>query len=267
MKSMGLVETEAIILRTYNLSEADKITVCLTRGAGLVRGVARGARRLKSRFGAGLEPFTHVNLTYFEKEGRELVTLKAAEIVRSHFEWAARSEALGVLSYFVELATEFAPPHEADERLFRVLRACLEAAASKPSALQGVTGYYELWMLKIAGFLPETRRCAGCGRGLPGGRVYATPEGGFRCEGCRREGDYLFEAEAFGRLSQMQSEGPAQWAEGFEALPKPSRQGLSEFSRRLLRRALEKDLKGPAALGPRPPDARRQTDGAESAGA
>jgi DNA repair protein RecO (recombination protein O) len=248
---MGLVETEAIILRTYNLSEADKITVCLTREAGLVRGVAHGARRLKSRFGAGLEPFTHVNLTYFEKEGRELVTLKQAEIVRSHFEWAARSEALGVLSYFVELALEFAPPHEADERLFRVLRACLEATAGQPEALQGVSVYYELWMLKIAGFLPESRRCAGCSVGLRAaqGRVYATHEGGFRCEACRREGDNPFEAEAYAHLSRMQAEGPARWAEGFGGLPKPSRQRLSELSRRLLRRALEKDLKGPAPLG------------------
>jgi DNA repair protein RecO (recombination protein O) len=249
---MGLVETEAIILRTYNLSEADKITVCLTRKAGLVRGVARGARRLKSRFGAGLEPFTHVNLSYFEKEGRELVTLKQAEIVRSHFEWAARSEALGVLSYFVELATEFAPPHEADERLFRVVRACLEASASGPSALQGVSVYYELWMLRIAGFLPELRRCGGCGRDLRAGfgRLYATFDGGFRCEACRREGDYPFEAEAYAHLSRMQADGPAHWAEGFGGLSKPTRQRLTEFARRLVRRALEKDLKGPSMPDP-----------------
>ena len=247
---MGLVDTEAIILRTYNLSEADKIAVCLTRKTGLVRGVARGARRLKSRFGAGLEPFTHVNLTYFEKEGRELVTLKQTEIVRSHFEWAARSEALGVLSYLVELAFEFAPPHEADERLFRVVRACLEAAAAKPEALRGVSVYYELWMLKIAGFLPELRRCGGCGRAfeaLPG-RAYATFDGGFRCEACRREGDYPFEPEAYAQMSRMQSEGPARWAETFEGLQRPARQRLSELTRRLLRRALEKDLKGPSTL-------------------
>ncbi len=61
---MGLVETEAFVLRTYRLAEADKIVVCLTRDAGVVRGVARGARRLKSRFGAGLEPCTLVSLSF-----------------------------------------------------------------------------------------------------------------------------------------------------------------------------------------------------------
>ena len=60
---MGLVETEAFVLRTYKLAEADKIVLCLTREAGLVRGVARGARRLKSRYGASLEPIADVTLT------------------------------------------------------------------------------------------------------------------------------------------------------------------------------------------------------------
>lgn len=248
---MGLVETEAIILRTYKLSEADKIAVCLTRKTGLVRGVARGARRLKSRFGAGLEPFTHVNLTYFEKEGRELVTLKQAEIVRSHFAWAASSEALPVLGYLCELAVEFAPPHEADERLFRMVRACLEAGAENPHALASVSVYYELWMLRLAGFLPELRRCGGCARVLPAedGRVYATPEGVLRCKVCAGAGDYAFDPEAHAQMCEMQTQGPAAWAESFERLSEGGRQKLTELARRLLRRALEKDLRGRVSYG------------------
>ena len=54
---MSLIETESIILRSYNLAEADKIVVLLTRDHGVVRGVAKGAKRLKSKFGSGLEPF------------------------------------------------------------------------------------------------------------------------------------------------------------------------------------------------------------------
>src|SRR5437763_5523683 len=72
---MALVSTEAIVLRSYNLAEADRIVVCLTRGAGLVRAVARGARRMKSRFGAALEPFSFINLVFYEKENRELVII------------------------------------------------------------------------------------------------------------------------------------------------------------------------------------------------
>ena len=55
---MRLVTTDAIVLRSYNLAESDRIVLCLTRSSGLIRAVAKGARRMKSRFGAALEPFT-----------------------------------------------------------------------------------------------------------------------------------------------------------------------------------------------------------------
>src|SRR5918911_1580009 len=132
---MGLNETEAIILRTYNLAEADKIVVCLTRDFGVVRAVARGAKRLKSRFGAGLEPFTIINLTYYEKEGRELVTLQQAEIIRSFFGLAKTTEAVTAMSYMSELVLEFAPPHEPNEKIFRMVRAVLEALSQTPEDL------------------------------------------------------------------------------------------------------------------------------------
>ena len=77
---MSLFETEALILRTYNLAEADKIVVCLSRQSGLIRGVAKNCRKLKNRFGASLEPFTLINLTYFEKENQELVSFSQTEI-------------------------------------------------------------------------------------------------------------------------------------------------------------------------------------------
>src|ERR1700750_1423913 len=89
---MGLVETEAIVLHTHKLADADKIVVSLTEKYGLVRGVAKGARRLKSRFGASLEPFTLINLTFFEKETRELVSIRSAEIIRSYFGAAGGSD-------------------------------------------------------------------------------------------------------------------------------------------------------------------------------
>lgn len=248
---MGLVETEAIVLRTYRLSEADKIAVCLTRRAGVVRGVARGARRLKSRFGAGLEPFTHVNLTYFEKEGRELVSLRQLEIVRSHFGWAARTEALGLLGYMCELLTEFAPPRQEDERLFRMVRACLEAAAERPEALAALVVYYELWMLKLSGFLPDLRRCGACGRALRGvgAKVLATPEGVLRCGECGPEAGSPVDSEVHAQLVRLQGEGPAAWAASCEGLSRQGRQRLSDWSRRLVRRVLEKELKGPLPLG------------------
>src|SRR5439155_9146329 len=106
---MALVTTEAIVLRSYNLAEADRIVVCLTRNAGLVRAVAKGARRMKSRFGAALEPFTVIRLAFHEKENRELVTISNAEIVKSNFQLATQADTSVLLNYIAELVAEFAP--------------------------------------------------------------------------------------------------------------------------------------------------------------
>ena len=78
---MPLVETEALVLRTYNLAEADKIVVCLSRASGLIRGVAKGCRKLKNRYGAAFEPYTLINLSYYQKENQELVSIQLPDVL------------------------------------------------------------------------------------------------------------------------------------------------------------------------------------------
>jgi DNA repair protein RecO (recombination protein O) len=240
---MGLVETEAVVLHTHKLAEADKIVVCMTEKAGLVRGVARGARRLKSRFGAGLEPFTHVQLTFFEKEARELVSIKGAEIIKSYFGAAKEVEALAALEYLAELVREFAPPHQADPKLFRMLRACVDALAEEPARTSALIPYCELWSLKLAGFLPDYRACAGCGKPLGGAdadEVYITHEGLPRCRACRRAGQAV-SADVYGLLRALRTEGPHVWARKFYAATRSEQQTLSGVARGLVRRALERE--------------------------
>jgi DNA repair protein RecO (recombination protein O) len=159
---MGLSETEALVLRTYNLAEADKIVVCLTHGNGLVRGVARGSRRLRNRFGAALEPFTQLYITYYQKENHDLVSFRQVELIRSHFHLLSDAETLTGLSYMADLVIEFSPPYHPNARLFRMMKACLEAIATSPPDLQTILRYFEVWLLKLEGFLPDTKRCCEC---------------------------------------------------------------------------------------------------------
>jgi DNA repair protein RecO (recombination protein O) len=160
---MRLVTTDAIVLRSYNLAESDRIVVCLTRSSGLVRAVAKGARRMKSRFGAALEPYTLIRLSFHERENRDLVTMSAAEILKSNFNLSGNVETAEVLAYMGELVVEFAPPHETDERLYRMLTACVEALAEHESAERMITRYFEIWLLRLAGLFPDFRACASCG--------------------------------------------------------------------------------------------------------
>ena len=161
---MGLVETEGLVLKSYSLAEADKIVVLLTRHEGLVRGVAKGAKRLKSRFGGALEPFSVVQLSYFQKEERELVSISQIELVKSYFEKAGDPEFFGKFAYLVELLIEFAPPHDPNEKLYRMAKVCLETASENPLQLDGTVVYFELWILRLGGYLPDWNRCDDCKR-------------------------------------------------------------------------------------------------------
>ncbi len=246
-----MVETEAIVLRTYRLGEADKVAVCLTRASGLIRGVAKGARKLLSRFGAGLEPFTLVNLTYFEKEGRELVSLRQVDILRSYFDLAKSAEAFAVLEYLAGLAVDFAPPNQADEKMFRMVRACVEAAAECPGEIESVATYYEIWILKLAGLLPELRACGGCGKrfGREGERVWLSFESAARCAGCAGGRGVALDASSHSALLTAQTLPPAGWARRHAPVEARLKGELSGFTRRLIERALEREPRGRAARG------------------
>lgn len=159
---MSLIETESLVLKSYSLAEADKIVIFLTQNHGLIKGVAKGAKRLKSRFGGGLEPFSIVNLTFLQKEERELVSIRNLELKKSYFENASDTEFLKKFSYLVELLIEFAPPNEPNQRLYRMACVCLETASQENSSLEALVIYFELWILKLAGYLPDWKNCSNC---------------------------------------------------------------------------------------------------------
>ena len=164
---MGLHETEGLVLKSYNLSEADKIIIFLTKEQGLVRGVAKGVKRLKSRFGSSLEPFTFINLTYFQKDDRELVSIREVELVKSSFESASDPDLLSNFSYISELITEFVPPHDPNEKLYRMVKVCLETAVKiNHFLIPNLVLYFEIWLLRLGGYLPNLNVCGNCKRNL-----------------------------------------------------------------------------------------------------
>lgn len=149
---MPLYTTDALVLRTYTLAEADRIVVFLTRDRGKKRGVAAHARRPRSRFSGALEPLTEVRVAYFERERRELVSLNYAEPVRSPLA-AANPESLAYSHYFAELIDAWAADADADERLFRLGCSVLDALATG-SAGDALARYFECWLLRLQGVYP-----------------------------------------------------------------------------------------------------------------
>ncbi|HEY2846485.1 MAG TPA: DNA repair protein RecO [Pyrinomonadaceae bacterium] len=184
---MPLIETESIVLKSYNLAEADRIVVLLTHDHGVVRGVAKGAKRLKSRFGSGLEPFSEVRATYFQKDNIELVSLQRTDLIRSNFAVASEPDFLQKFSYLGDLLISFLPPHDPNEKAYRMVRASIDAAGLSVASLNAVGVYFELWLLKLAGYLPDWSRCDSCGRGFEETEE-ANVQANYHllCSGCRR---------------------------------------------------------------------------------
>jgi DNA repair protein RecO (recombination protein O) len=161
-----LYTADALVLRTYKLGEADRLVVFLTRDRGKKRGVAKGARRARSKFMGALEPLTEVRVAYFEKEQRELVGLNYAETVRSPMAMVGPvdgsprggpgADALGYVGYFAELLDEWAQEADADDRLYRLGVSILDAMAAQ-TPVEPLARYFEYWLLRLQGVYPEGR--------------------------------------------------------------------------------------------------------------
>jgi DNA repair protein RecO (recombination protein O) len=243
VEHMGLIETEAIILHSFKLGEADKIVVALSRQEGVVRGVARGARRLKSKYGASLEPFTIISLSFFEKESRELVSLTHAEIIKSYFELTRDDSVFAILEHIAGLILEFAPLRVPDERFYRMLRACLEAISSKPEDTPQIARYSEIWTLKLSGFLPDLSRCASCRKKFEGQNAGAVLAAGsaLECAHCSGGKGIAVPRETLDQLASALKNTPSAWARGNRQDRGNSSQTGQVLIHTLITRALERE--------------------------
>jgi DNA repair protein RecO (recombination protein O) len=171
---MPLVETEAIVLRTYRLGEADKIVSLFTRQMGRVRAVASGAQRTKSRYGGTLESLCYVRLWFYERENRDLARLNSVELIESFFDMQKDYAAHVAGQYAVEVCEYLLPEREVNERVFRLLLVVLRSLKRFREQDRPLV-YFNYWMLRLGGFLPDLSVCGACGRSFQDETVYYGP--------------------------------------------------------------------------------------------
>lgn len=238
---MPVVESESLVLRTYNFGEADKIVVWLTRAEGVVRGVAKGCRKLKSRYGASLEPFTLAKITYHHKENQELVSLRQTEIVTSHFDLSAQAEILTGLAYMGDLVIEFSAPFQPNERLFRMVNACLEAIDQTPADLQTILRYFEVWLLKLEGYLPDIRHCGECDRPFDEQDApYMGLDLILRCAACSNGRGSVVSRHLQKQLRSTQKLPPNAFAKESREVSAATHREMAELTHQLIARVLER---------------------------
>ena len=177
---MTVRHASAYALRTWPLGEADLIVELFTLERGRVRAVARSARRPKSRFGSGLQPFTRSHIVYFQRDRDDLGRLSSCEIDRSYFETLATLENAPLAAYWAELIIGFTPELDPIPDLYRLTGAALDALATGAGA-ELMARYFEVWMLRISGLLPDLEHCSQCGRSMQGDVWVSEVTQGFVC--------------------------------------------------------------------------------------
>jgi DNA repair protein RecO (recombination protein O) len=167
---MPLKESEAIVLRTYPFRESDLLVTLFTRTEGKVRGVARAAKKSRRRFGGALEPLTYIKLAYEDRERQELARLDACEVLDSPLTSEVSYPRAIALGHVAELLDELLPDREANDAVFRLALSVLAQLRGQDFWMP-VT-YFDLWMARLMGYLPELSECLACGRPLNGSRAF-----------------------------------------------------------------------------------------------
>lgn len=246
---MPVLTSEAVVLRTWPVHEADLIVSLFTRDYGKLRGVAKSALKSRKRFGGALEPMTVARAWFAEKPRQELVRLDQLEIISSPLAAPVDATRLGVLSFYAEVLDEALPDHDPQETVFRLVTSVLEQTALTANNAQPwmPLTYFSLWMTRLMGLLPDLAHCTVCGEPLKPDEVWFNNHAdGLFCAVHRHGTDSPLSPDAW-TVAQRMLRAPAA---GFAAEEWPRRraQDLRRLTQQVLERHLERKLRSAEML-------------------
>jgi len=185
---MPVKESEAIVLRSFPLGEGDRLVSFIDRQSGRVKGVARGARLPKSRFGSALELLSYIRIWYFERETRDLVRINQCELIESFMDLQSDYQSGICLALISEITESVLGEREAADAQFRLILLTARAIrAHGPSA--AVLAYFCLWTARLGGWLGPLDRCSRCGKYVAEEPLFTSPGSPeLCCSDCRGAG-------------------------------------------------------------------------------
>jgi len=243
---MPVHEAEAVVLRHYSLSEADRIIVFVTREFGKLRATAQGVKRPKSRLAGWLEPLNHIRLQFYSKEGADLARIRQTEMIHSYLGKTPSLEKVYSFSYFAELIHEFVEENNPNPLVFRLFLAVLNAG-ERVGTSEALVRYFEIWMLRLSGLLPNYDYCSNCGRYVKDDGFFAWLEAGQgRCPACAGGKGVHIRPETVPVLHAISELSPERFA--VAAIPVSAVRNLERLTRELLELHIEKQLKSYKSL-------------------
>jgi DNA repair protein RecO (recombination protein O) len=205
---MALVRSEGVVLKTHALGDTSRIVVVYTRDHGLVRLVAKGARKSPSRFGIALEPLSRSRFHFYFRNDRDLHLLSQADTLVATGVGMVDLTRLAHAQAALELIDRLVWGEEPHAELYDLLAQALDALTEAPeSALAAVTIAFELQLAAMLGYRPRLDACAGCGAPLSQERLFSATRGGLMCAACaaREPGLVTLSADALGGIALLLS--------------------------------------------------------------
>jgi DNA repair protein RecO (recombination protein O) len=177
--------TEGIVLKNTPYHETSLIVTLITPDRGKLRGLVKGAKRPKSRFGASLEPLTHIEVLFYGKEGRSLNTITQTDIIEGFDAIKRDFDKIAYGAYFLELCDKFVQEGEESQEIFSFLLESLRLLCDWRGDLTLLAAGFGLRFLTLVGFAPSLEQCVVCGAVLkPGKLFFSVDEGGVLCKNC-----------------------------------------------------------------------------------
>lgn len=201
---MKTYRDEAIVLRSYDIGEADRVVTMLSRHHGKIRGVAKGVRKTKSRFGARVEPFSMIDVQMYK--GKTLDTITQVETLNQYGRTIVTNyDAYTAASAMVEVADRLQEDDgEPDPQQYLLLHGALHAIATRAHAPDLVLGSYMLRSMAMAGWALAIFDCARCGAEGPH-QALNIHAGGAVCDDCRPPGSTTPSIETWQLLGALMS--------------------------------------------------------------
>lgn len=177
--------TQAVILRTVDFAESDRMVSFYTKDFGRLSGVAKGAKRSLKRFGSSLEPFTLNEITFFMRENHASVRLERCRIVRAFPEIALNVRRVALGTYLLELMLGLTPEHEAHPEVYRLLVYYIDLL-TQPSFRESMIHMFELRLFALLGYEPQFMQCVACNTPFDIAAAYhfSIQRGGIVCPRC-----------------------------------------------------------------------------------
>ncbi len=158
---MALYKTRAIVIKSMNLSESDRLVTFMTESYGKIKCVAKGARKIKNQFWGALEPMSMINLIYFGKEQQSLFRLNHSDIIESFQTVRDDFDKLYTGVYFIDLVDAMTLEGHAEKKLFSLLYQSL-AALKQQTELEPLCRLFEIRLLALSGYKPQLEQCVLC---------------------------------------------------------------------------------------------------------